>query len=448
MNDDIQSSVNLLESLLDPVEELISSAMDEKQRSEIISSEHFRPAQDEAIGRWFAVLLSIREELLQIINHSSLNACGELKSIKTQKQWCWFVVAYIAACALVRIDRFLISVFARHKVMQRKLNQAFTEYRIPPKQYTEIFAHFTDPLLALQLYQAMRHLDKNRSTINRFSTDEHLGRLVSNLDQYQAWLDPSRLNYLKRSWFYFRHAWRRRAASAKQKSFFSVMEHLGKTASELAIHSNKQVTPEILQQTQRLLKPGDVLVTRHKYALTNLFLPGTWPHTALYVGTPEQLQDYAFEMSAELKPYWQNNESTFEALKDGVHLRTLESSLAVDYFVILRPNLSKESIKIAIERVLQHRGKRYNFDFDFFRSDRLVCTEVIYRAFDGHENLNIELTERAGRKTLAAEDILDMALDSDAFETIAVFGYPDEQPQLHTEGNLNVLLASTYKEGQ
>ena len=84
MNDDIQSSVNLLESLLDPVEELISSAMDEKQRSEIISSEHFRPAQDEAIGRWFAVLLSIREELLQIINHSSLNACGELKSIKTQ----------------------------------------------------------------------------------------------------------------------------------------------------------------------------------------------------------------------------------------------------------------------------------------------------------------------------------------------------------------------------
>jgi len=406
------------------------------------------PYQDDAIGRWFAVLLSIREELLQIINHSSLNAGGELKNIKTPEQWSWFVLAYIAACALVRIDRFLISVFARHKLIQRKLNQPFSEYRIPAKQYTEIFAHFTDPLLALQLYQAMRHLDKNRSTINHLSTDQHLGALVSNLDQYQAWLDPSRLNYLKRTWFYFRHAWRRRAASAKQKSFFSVMEHLGKTASELAIHINKQVTPEIRQQTQGLLKPGDVLVTRHKYALTNLFLPGTWPHTALYVGTPEQLQEYAFEMSPELKPYWQNNESTFEALKDGVHLRTLESSLAVDYFVILRPNLSKESIKVAIERVLQHRGKRYNFDFDFFRSDRLVCTEVIYRAFDGHENINIELTERAGRKTLAAEDILDMALDSDAFETIAVFGYPDEQPQLHTEGDLNALLARTYKENQ
>lgn len=446
MNGDLQSTAKLLENLLEPVEELIGSALDEKERAEIVSSEHFRPSQDEAIGRWFAVLLSIREELLQIINHSSLNAGRELKDVSTREQWCWFVLAYIAACALVRIDRFLISVFARHKLIQRKLNQPFAEYRIPPKQYTEIFAHFTDPLLALQLYQAMRHLEKYRPTISELTTDKSVGRLVTNLDEYQSWLDPSRLNYLKRTWFYFRHAWRRRAASAKQKSFFSVMEHLGKTASELSLHINKQVTPEVLEQTKRLLQPGDVLVTRHKYALTNLFLPGTWPHTALYVGTPEQLAGYAFDMSPDLEPYWQNNETTFEALKDGVHLRTLESSLAVDYFVILRPNLSKESIKIAIERVLQHRGKRYNFDFDFFRSDRLVCTEVIYRAFDGHENINIKLTERAGRKTLAAEDILDMALDSDAFETIAVFGYPDEEPQLHSNGDLNSVLASTYKE--
>ncbi len=447
MSDDLQATTTLLESLLEPVEELINSALNEEERNEIVSSEHFRPSQDEAIGRWFAVLLSIREELLQIINHSSLNAGGELKDVKTREQWRWFVLAYIAACALVRIDRFLISVFARHKLIQRKLNQPFSEYRIPPKQYTYIFGHFTDPLLALQMYKAMKHANKHRSTINDLANDENLGRLVKNLDQYHSWLDPSRLNYLKRIWLFIRHAWRRRAASAKQKSFFSVMEHLGKTASELAIHENKQVTPAILEHARNLLQPGDVLVTRHKYALTNLFLPGTWPHTALYVGTPKQLENYAFEIPLDLAPHWQHNESTFEALKDGVQLRTLESTLAVDYFVILRPNLSKESIKIAIERVLQHRGKRYNFDFDFFRSDRLVCTEVIYRAFDGHENINIELTERAGRKTLAAEDILDMALDSDAFETIAVFGYPDDEPQLHTEGNLNSVLAGTYKEG-
>ncbi len=444
MSENIHETTKILESLLDPIEEVISGALTEQDRNEIISSQHFRPSQDEAIGNWFARVLSIREELLQIIYLSSKNAGAQLKSINSKDQWRWFMLAYIAACGLVRIDRFLISKFARNKIIQRKLNQPFLEYRIPAKQYTQIFSHFTDPLLALQLYQAMKYVDANNNTIITLKGDEVVGDLVEQFDVYQAWLDPSRLNFLKRTWLYFRHSWRRRAASAKQKTFFGVMEHLGKTASDLSIHNSKQVTPEILQEASYLLQPGDVLVTRHKYALTNLFLPGTWPHTALYVGNREQLLDYQIEVTPDLTPYWQNNETTFEALKDGVQLRTLDSTLAVDYFVILRPNLSKHSIKIAIERVLQHRGKRYNFDFDFFRSDRLVCTEVIYRAFDGLENINIELTERAGLKTLAAEDLVDMALSENAFRVIALFGYPQDKPSLHRDENLSTLVANTY----
>lgn len=444
MDSPVEQTAQLLESLLEPVEEVLETALNAEQRAEIIASSHFRPSQDEAIGQWFAKTLSIREELLEIIYRCSQNAGGELKQLKTSDQWRWFILAYVAACALVRIDRYLISVFARHKLIQRKLNQPYPEYRIPAKQYTHVFGHFTDPLLALQLYQAMKFIENNKDSITALREDERVGSFARELDHYQSWLDPSRLNYLKRTWIYIRHAWRRRAASAKQKSFFNVMEHLGKTASELSIHANKQVTPEILQQTAALLKPGDVIVTRHKYALTNLFLPGTWPHTALYVGTRDQHAEFSIEVPADVSAYWENNEATFEALKDGVHLRTLESTLAVDYFVIIRPNLSKPGIKTGIERVLQHRGKRYNFDFDFFRSDRLVCTEVIYRAFDGLENIHIELTERAGRKTLAAEDLLDMALSSEAFSVVALFGYPDHAPELHLTGNLNALLVETY----
>ena len=64
----------------------------------------------------------------------------------------------------------------------------------------------------------------------------------------------------------------------------------------------------------------------------------------------------------------------------------------------------------------------YNFDFDFFNSDRIVCTEVIYRAYDGLEDLAIPLCERAGRKTFSAEDLLDYALDTQAFSPVAIFG--------------------------
>jgi hypothetical protein len=57
-------------------------------------------------------------------------------------------------------------------------------------------------------------------------------------------------------------------------------------------------------------------------------------------------------------------------------------------------------------RAASHEGKGYNFDFDFLRSDRLVCTELVYRAFDGIGNVTIPLSERAGRPKLFAEDLL------------------------------------------
>lgn len=442
----IQNTAKVLASLLEPVDELITSSRGSLDLEKIIKAGHFRPVEDEFIGRWFAKVLSIRQELLQIIENSSQQAGGELKQVTTTEQWQFLMLAYIAACALVRIDRYVLWEFATHKLIQRKLNQPWLEYRIPAKQYTEVFEHFTHPLLALQLNDAMRHIAKHPHQVEQLKNDVVVGKLVTELDLYQSWLDPSKLNYLKRTVQFFRHSWRRRAASAKQKSFFSLMETLGRGVSELSIHENKQVGDAVRQQAAALLRPGDVLVTRHRYALTNLFLPGTWPHTALYIGTPEQRQQAGITITPEMQTFWGDQHCTFEALKDGVHIRTLAETLAVDYFMVLRPQLSQDGINSGIERVLAHRGKRYNFDFDFFRSDRLVCTEVIYRAFDGLENMHFPLIERAGRKTLAAEDFIDLALDHNLFSIEALFGYPTEQPSLATGDNLAELAAGTYRD--
>lgn len=46
----------------------------------------------------------------------------------------------------------------------------------------------------------------------------------------------------------------------------------------------------------------------------------------------------------------------------------------------------------------------YCSDFEFFNSDRVVCTELVNRSYDGLAGLQFPLSERAGRKVLSAEE--------------------------------------------
>ena len=99
----------------------------------------------------------------------------------------------------------------------------------------------------------------------------------------------------------------------------------------------------------------------------------------------------------------------------------------------------------AIERGLLHEGKNYNFDFDFFSSDRLVCTEVVYRSYDGLAGIEFPLAERAGRKTLSAEDLLDFALEDDRFEPVAIFGVVGCESNIAYGDSVRDLLLASYR---
>ena len=205
------------------------------------------------------------------------------------------------------------------------------------------------------------------------------------------------------------------------------------------------MTDDIRQAVGAFLEPGDVIVTRHAIALTNLFIPGFWPHAALYIGTPAQRDALGIRVSADKQVLWTGPVCTLEALKDGVRLRPLSETLSVDHFVVLRPQVPATTIRRAIERGIVHEGKMYNFDFDFFSSDRLVCTEVLYRSYDGLDGIAFPLTERAGRKTLSAEDVLDFALDADTFEPVAIFGVNGCESEIAYGPVVRELLVASYR---
>jgi hypothetical protein len=166
-----------------------------------------------------------------------------------------------------------------------------------------------------------------------------------------------------------------------------------------------------------ILKPGDILIERRNWYVSNAFLPGYWPHAALYVGTVDDLRKLGLDKNAYVKnhlaafakPDDENHPHVIiEAMSEGVIFSSLEHSIGGgDSAAVLRPRLSDEEIKQAIVLAFSHAGKPYDFEFDFETHDKLVCTEVVYRAYGANQGeMRFPLKKILGRNTMPAIEIV------------------------------------------
>ena len=184
----------------------------------------------------------------------------------------------------------------------------------------------------------------------------------------------------------------------------------------------------LVQQTlkKHKLQPGDIILQRRNWYLSNAFLPGFWPHTALYVGTEEQLEELEEKLDSkgfvsdlkklpERKPgaawnaYMEKEDGQdrviLEAISDGVLFASAEHSLHADYVAVLRPRLLSASEKAdAIRRAFELYGRPYDFNFDFNTSSKLVCSELVYHAYEGM--LDFQMEEVLGKKVITPLGIM------------------------------------------
>jgi hypothetical protein len=384
---------------------------------------YFLPKEDDHLWSLVSRYLTIRSGFWEIINDMSAHFSDDIGNVKNLDDWRHFLLGYASSCQAVHMARMMIDDVAQHKLVQRKLNEGAPQHRIPRKVFTHIYESLSDADNAIKMQYMMNFVDDNRSYIRTLNADNYVSEIVQNLTQLEATLHPSQLAFIKLRLRYLWHAITRRGASSKQHTSFFILEKAGRVISEIADHRSKRVTPEICSQLAHILKPGDVIITRHDLVASNLFLPGYWPHSALYIGSEEERDALGIKLDDAIKKRWSGKIRTLEAQKDGVLFRPLNETLKVDELVIIRPDLNSSELAEGLERVCQHEGKGYNFDFDFFSSNRLVCTEVIYRAFDGLGNIQFKLIERAGRLSLSAEDILDMAVNEQGFKMVCIVGY-------------------------
>jgi hypothetical protein len=281
---------------------------------------------------------------------------------------------------------------------------------VPRKTFTAIFKSATRPADLRRFLAATDFYFAHHEEIRALGADPRLEAVVALLAVEEPLLERRRRDALRRLFAYRWFSFLRRHRSAWRQVMFGIFEASGRAISELRqpggkpAGAPKRITPELRAALPPHLRPGDVFATRHDDALSNWFLPGYWPHTALYLGSGADCARLGLAV-APGDGHWM-----LEAKKDGVLLRPLAETLAVDAFVVLRSPLAEAEIATALTRALSHVGKPYDFLFDFRTADCLACSEVVYRSYHGIGPLRFQLEERGGRLCLSTEEFIKQSL--------------------------------------
>jgi hypothetical protein len=192
------------------------------------------------------------------------------------------------------------------------------------------------------------------------------------------------------------------------------------------------ITAEQVREATAKSEPGDVIVERRNWYLSNIGLPGFWPHAALWIGSPDELttwsqdpeldkafgkpfpqylqEHHATAWKAYLTPDHEGNpRRILEAISEGVSFNAAEESIRADYVAAMRPKLTKVEKARAIDRAFGYAGRPYDFDFDFYTDSALVCSELVFKAYEPREGmtgLKLGLEKMVGRMTMGPNAVV------------------------------------------
>ena len=215
--------------------------------------------------------------------------------------------------------------------------------------------------------------------------------------------------------------------------WFPVQKNLATWAGDtrVAEADRRLISDAQLAELKTKLEPGDIILERRNWYLSNVGLPGFWPHAALFVGTQAQILkaladeptvkdaygDLGARFAERYPKAWASLAShdhaghehcVIEAVSEGVSTASLEHSCAADYVAALRPRVSPLVRARAVERSLSYWGRPYDFNFDFTTDDQVVCSELVVKAYEssqGQPGLSVPYVALLGRRAVAPTEI-------------------------------------------
>jgi hypothetical protein len=216
-------------------------------------------------------------------------------------------------------------------------------------------------------------------------------------------------------------------------AWFPVQAEAAEWMGDTRVHRHTMLISEAqVAEAVKRSEPGDVIVERRNWYLSNIGLPGFWPHAALWTGSVDELTAWSADPAVEAayggsfpkyleKTYpkaWKeyltpdhegHPRRILEAVSEGVVFNAAEESIRADYVAAMRPARSKLERAKALDRAFSYAGRPYDFDFDFYTDSSLVCSELVFKAYEpraGVEGLKLGLEKVVGRMALGPNSIV------------------------------------------
>ncbi len=375
---------------------------------------HFLPQEDDWAKRMFGAYRGYRIAVYDIINRRENYEDFEVRESASS-----FLVGFASAVLLYHWSSLVVETFRGIKTIRNKLNEGDTRFGIEPGLFDLIYRNLTRVDTQERLSAAIDYYSAWRSEFEEMFPS----------GSEQAWLMQlveGRYEELRRNpmQIWTRRIDRdiditaRRASKPLFEAVYRIQSLLFDVFGNIWLDHLPSIPDEHLDAFDAIAQPGDFFIVRPERKSSTVFLPGWWTHAAVYHGGVQKLRDYgAIDLPNVQKvlpdlehPINGQSPVILEALSAGVVLNPIKDSMHVDHAVLFRPNLSDNQRLQSLDDIFGHYGKPYDFEFDFSRSDRLVCTELVYRGFDGLGPIRFETSSRFGRPTLSADDIISHAV--------------------------------------
>lgn len=328
-----------------------------------------------------------------------------------------FMLAYMSYIAQYNACLDVIGMVDRNEFMETLLNEEGEG--IPTDSYFTMKLRLTHPSVMLRMNAAAAYYElvKNDITLDPAviaDFERRRSAFYRSLGSRADILIENPLDVLERA------------------AFETILPVQKKVAVQLSyIRTAKRdylITPEILAKHLDRLQPGDILIQRRNWHMTNIGIPGFWPHVALYVGTPAELEAYFSELGndalerlqQEYPDAWRHLATTapdgypmrvIEAIRPGVVFQSLETSARCDYLGVIRPSLTKKEKLDALMAAFSHLGKPYDLNFDFTTDNALVCSELVYKGYK-QAHLPLEPEVINGRLLLPPNRLAEEAVEN------------------------------------